>query len=311
MCMIIIKPKNKTIDIEHLIQANKHNRDGFGVSYHNGKEVVVKKTLEFVEFLEIVEFIGDRDAVFHMRNTSAGSCDIDNAQPIMMSNGESFCHNGTIFNLSNHKYKSDSVLLSEIIEGLPKGEHRSRAISAILDRDRGVVMHNDGSIERFGSWIELNGCYYSSDYYKKKDTVVTNWEDWYDDAVYDYRDDFIETSLVAVYGTLKQGYGNHRIIEDAMFVGHAITRLEYPMIDNGYFPYLYQEEGGERVVVEVYEVTKDMLKKMDELEGVEYGHYYRTQVDVVFDDGFEDTVNIYFSCDRYDGETETIREWGV
>ena len=299
MCMIVVKSKDSVVNKEHLTQANHHNKDGFGVSYYDGKEVVVFKTLDFDAFLEVVEEINAAgiEAVLHMRNTSAGACSIDNAQPIKLSNGESLAHNGTVFNLAYHSVKSDSVLLGEIVQDLPNTAVKDRVIEALIGEDRVAIMSADGTVKRYGSWVELDGCYYSSDYYKKEDVKVSHWDDWYSDV-----------TLVAVYGTLKMGYGNHRLLEDAMFEGEAVTAKKYPMVDNGYFPYLFNEDGGDHVKVEVYAVDADTLARLDALEGVDSGHYYREEVEVVFDDGFTEMVNIYFACHSYTGE-ETISEF--
>ena len=35
--------------------------------------------------------------------------------------------------------------------------------------------------------------------------------------------------LVAVYGTLKRGYGNHMLLADSVFIGEGYTEDKYPL----------------------------------------------------------------------------------
>src|SRR5216683_3259005 len=70
---------------------------------------------------------------------------------------------------------------------------------------------------------------------------------------------------VFVYGTLKGGIHNHRLLAHAKFIGHAITDQAYRMVAGG-FPIVL--EGGDYAVKgEVYEVDDAMLERLDQLEG--------------------------------------------
>jgi gamma-glutamylcyclotransferase (GGCT)/AIG2-like uncharacterized protein YtfP len=89
-----------------------------------------------------------------------------------------------------------------------------------------------------------------------------------------------ERQLVAVYGTLKQGYGNHYLLRNSKFIGYGITTEKFRLFDVG-FPYCLEvkDEDDNRVVnvqVEVYEVDKDTFKRLDRLEG--YPHHYKRKI---------------------------------
>jgi gamma-glutamylcyclotransferase (GGCT)/AIG2-like uncharacterized protein YtfP len=73
------------------------------------------------------------------------------------------------------------------------------------------------------------------------------------------------THRVFVYGTLKSGIHNHRLLAHAKFIGYAITDQAYHMVAGG-FPIVL--EGGDYAVKgEVYEVDDATLRYLDYLEG--------------------------------------------
>lgn len=72
--------------------------------------------------------------------------------------------------------------------------------------------------------------------------------------------------LIAVYGTLRQGNGNHRLIEDAYYKGTYTTEPIYNLYNLGGFPGL-KEGGKAAVVMEVYAVNLEEARRVDGLEG--------------------------------------------
>ncbi len=78
-----------------------------------------------------------------------------------------------------------------------------------------------------------------------------------------------ERVLVAVYGTLRKGGRWHYLLEGSTFIGEGVTPPNYTMllVSGGNFPYLI-DEGTTAVTVEVYEVSRATLKRLDALEGV-------------------------------------------
>lgn len=74
------------------------------------------------------------------------------------------------------------------------------------------------------------------------------------------------TTRVFVYGSLMRGFGNHRTLRGAAFVGGAVTAPRYTLVDLGAFPALL--EGGDTAVVgELYDVPPAVLPRVDALEG--------------------------------------------
>ncbi|MDG5499915.1 gamma-glutamylcyclotransferase family protein [Marinobacter sp. BGYM27] len=91
--------------------------------------------------------------------------------------------------------------------------------------------------------------------------------------------------LVAVYGSLKRGYSNHRFLRGARFVGH--DRLDcLTLYDLGSYPGA-KLEPSRGVVVELYRVNQAGFRRLDLLEGYrqsepERGLYDRQQLNTRF-----------------------------
>lgn len=103
---------------------------------------------------------------------------------------------------------------------------------------------------------------------------------------------------VAVYGTLKHGHGNHRLLSSNTLVGTAWLK-GWTMYDLGAFPAVMpSEDPTDDIWCEVYEgLTDAEFERLDGLEG--YPHLYnRKQVSVC---GHEDVWVYYMdnSTNRY------------
>ena len=75
--------------------------------------------------------------------------------------------------------------------------------------------------------------------------------------------------LVFVYGTLKRGHGNNRILEwgNSDYKGKYVTDVPYPLFVDG-LPYLLDREGaGKHVLGEVWNCDESTMKALDRLEG--------------------------------------------
>ncbi len=87
---------------------------------------------------------------------------------------------------------------------------------------------------------------------------------------------------VFVYGTLKKGYGNNRLLANSLFCGKAITNEEYLMLNLGYFPGVRKNDPLAlkpfigNVAGELYQVDAPTLESLDRLEG--NGHFYNREI---------------------------------
>ncbi|XP_057801790.1 putative gamma-glutamylcyclotransferase At3g02910 isoform X2 [Salvia miltiorrhiza] len=109
--------------------------------------------------------------------------------------------------------------------------------------------------------------------------------------------------LIFVYGTLKRGFYNHYLLEDliragaAAYLGPCTTVEAYPLVCGPYgIPYLVNLPGsGQRIRGELYSVSSvHGLARLDELEGVDRGHYERLPVAVAAEGGGQD-AEAYFA----------------
>eukprot|EP00899_Mesostigma_viride_P014685 jgi/Mesvir1/23217/Mv22675-RA.1 len=96
--------------------------------------------------------------------------------------------------------------------------------------------------------------------------------------------------LVFVYGTLKKGFYNYTLVQEALdrggafFLGTGQTKEKYPLVVPGPFqvPFLLDlPSRGRCVFGELYAVDDVALAAFDVKEGVTMGYYSRKTVDVV------------------------------
>ncbi|KAG8368966.1 hypothetical protein BUALT_Bualt15G0101200 [Buddleja alternifolia] len=111
--------------------------------------------------------------------------------------------------------------------------------------------------------------------------------------------------LIFVYGTLKRGFYNHRLIEDLMRTGDATylgphtTVGAFPLVCGPHgIPYLINlpHSSGHRIKGELYSVSSHQGQaRLDELEGVDRGHYERLPLSVEGEGGNVLEVEAYFA----------------
>lgn len=79
-------------------------------------------------------------------------------------------------------------------------------------------------------------------------------------------------AVVGVYGTLRKGYGNHRLLVNSKFLSEA--KLRGTMYSLGPFPAV-SLHGNTDLKLELYEVDEDTLQSLDYLEG--HPNFYMRQ----------------------------------
>lgn len=89
--------------------------------------------------------------------------------------------------------------------------------------------------------------------------------------------------LVAVYGSLRKGMGNHRLLDNNDSVHLSTERISgFEMYQYGgsYFPFIRHGDG--EITIEVYAVSSMVMRRLDMLEGYDennkYGGFYNREL---------------------------------
>ena len=86
-------------------------------------------------------------------------------------------------------------------------------------------------------------------------------------------------TLIFVYGTLKRGGSNHQWLANERFVGEAVTEPAYRLFElDGYPGMVADPIAGQAVQGEVWEISADCLRSLDELEDLSGGEYAREPI---------------------------------
>jgi gamma-glutamylaminecyclotransferase len=84
--------------------------------------------------------------------------------------------------------------------------------------------------------------------------------------------------LVFVYGTLKAGGRLHGHMAGSRFVGEAATQPVYRLYRIGWFPGLVDHSDGLAIRGEVWDVSPETLRILDEVEEVDVGLFQRRAI---------------------------------
>jgi gamma-glutamylaminecyclotransferase len=238
MCVIIIKQTGKKVANEIIKTSSRVNPHGLGVIWLDTFEITYHKSKEY----KVLNT--DRPYIAHFRYATVGAVNRENTHPFQCGNNvhEWLMMNGTIPNLGNVR-ECDSKVLARQLGSTPRhtwakelSRHLCRFVT-VNTRNRTFQIYNKEL------WTEHEGVWFS-------------------------KDNVLEKTLVAVYGTLKKGYSNyHHYLSSSKFVGKGTTKFKYPLVVSG-LPYLIDECGkGHKVEVDVFKVSDSVLKELDRLEG--------------------------------------------
>ena len=81
---------------------------------------------------------------------------------------------------------------------------------------------------------------------------------------------------VLVYGTLRKGHSNHRLLHDAGYIDTRNLSLPFVMKHLGGFPGLLPDGQDHDIMCELYEVDDLTFERLDYLEG--YPSFYNRQL---------------------------------
>lgn len=337
MCLIIHKPKaGLTINDRYIDNAEDKNPDGFGIVYTDTGECIT--TMDYIYARTLVE--SDRPFVAHYRYATRGKVEVKNCHPFKTRHGDYLFSNGTVASLGKEKDRSDTLEVVHALNSIKK-KHWSTVLS--FTETRFAIVDVDLTVTRHGKWHKKEEVFYSKDdcfddwycsgyyqgynrgygtaktcsktkrYNKTKTPSYRNVWDYpleefdYNTELYEDKANFswLDTNIVAVYGTLKDGKRNNDVLgHNAVLLGTGVTVNKYPMVVESVIPYVYDiPNHGHQIAVEVYEIPDNKARSnIDSLEGHPY-HYNRKLTSIELDDGTTVTAWLYFST-----ETKTYQK---
>ena len=103
MCLIIYKPKDKSISKDRLEKAYRTNPDGWGLMFISNRFGCARDITGFKHFNSIYHPLKKySDILIHFRTASSGQISIDNCHPIFVNENLAFMENGNIWQYSNY-----------------------------------------------------------------------------------------------------------------------------------------------------------------------------------------------------------------
>tara|TARA_B100000029_G_scaffold492004_1_gene552791 strand:+ start:2433 stop:2897 length:465 start_codon:yes stop_codon:yes gene_type:complete len=111
-----------------------------------------------------------------------------------------------------------------------------------------------------------------------------------------------DTTYIFVYGALRQGMGLNSILATSKRHGTHKTLPKYTMYDLGAFPCIINK-GNTSIIGDLYEVTEDIVAKLDIIEGVP-NLYKRGLIELDYDNVFE--VQAYFWSYQEDDDVRLL-----
>jgi len=290
MCLIIVKEQIKSPSRDILKTAATKNPHGLGVYWLDTKKI------EYYNSSEWAMLINDRPYIAHFRFATVGKIDPSNVHPftINRSNGTFLFQNGTIPNIGSEE-ETDTEAIARALRDVKRLQDRRTILSTYNCRFVEVSTLNP---------IKGNNGKYHAIY---------NLEDWHerDGILYSKANCF--TNYVAVYGTLKKGFGNNYLLNRAEFIGEGKTTLKYKMWGDA-IPYInngVDNVNGHQITVEVYKVSDNTLRQLDTLEN-HPKWYERKETLVALDNepDFNDfTAWVYFNDQKKPKDKEYISEF--
>lgn len=290
MCIAIIKEGKNIISRDTLKKCSTINPDGLGIFWLDTGEIQKFRSKDF-QLLET-----KRPFVAHFRLASVGDVRDENIHPFRIKGDEYLFQNGTNYNLGD-VVKTDTEHLAELLRKIPKNLWRdvleltdSRYIT-VNSRFKTFEVYNLHKWHRVKKGTDKALYSNKKPFQKYQYTSYTSSGGGY----YSHKKNKTKGTIIGVYGTLKQGFGNHHLISESTFLGYAETIDFYPLIDRG-LPYLIPDPGyGYNVELELYEVDGKTLEAVDRLEG--HPNFYKRELIEVLDHEYNIIEAWVYFCD--------------
>jgi len=279
MCVIIIKKKGVVMPREIAKTSSKINPHGLGIVWLDTYEVTYHKSNEY-NLLST-----ERPFIAHFRYATIGEVSVKNTHPFICGNNrdELLMQNGTVKGYGS-KTMTDTQDLANKLGNVSRREWKN-------------------SLEKFDSrFVTINT--------RTRTYQMYNRNDWHKrDGIWYSKENVLQDNLVATYGTLKRGEGNHHYVKTAKYIGRGVTAEKYPLVIKG-LPYVYKEPGvGHQVEVDVFKVSDSRLQRMDVLES--HPRWYKREEVNIEVNGKTLTCWLYFMTDARDERMPLHQRFGT
>lgn len=238
MCCILHRPKGASKIAESNLKAiNRINDDGWGISYIKDGILKVVKSMDMDEATKQIRELEEQDIEFlyHARYATHGDKIVENCHPYNLCNGVMF-HNGKIDVHCQNKKFSDTFYFSKKADKfLKKGKTLDwliKKFEANIGESRLAFMNNDGTIEKFGEWHDVDGCQYSklNWQYTTSSSSDSHWWDGYGGYTkYTNVGKSAKESARVLFGLHDEGAAMKRCVENAerdkMFYTYVVREL--------------------------------------------------------------------------------------
>lgn len=122
----------------------------------------------------------------------------------------------------------------------------------------------------------------------------------------------VDKKLLFVYGSLKKGFVNNKVLEGAVYKGAATTKAKFGMFasDTGNFPRLVKtrSKNARNIHGELYEIySLELIEKIDKFEGI---NYTREHIKVLTNTDDMREAEVYISTNIYEvNGRELLDKW--
>src|SRR3990167_1264300 len=97
MCLLISKPRGKSVPASNLIQAAKSNADGWGVAWVSKRgKLLVQRGMDVNALVSMVAMVKHAPAIIHLRFATHGTKGIENCHPFYVTDDVVMAHNGIL-----------------------------------------------------------------------------------------------------------------------------------------------------------------------------------------------------------------------
>ena len=179
MCILVIKGSGVRRPTDKQFRnMMERNPDGFGLAFVKKGEVIVKKTMNPKTYLKWVRKVDDgTPALFHMRIATHGSVTERNCHPFIDQElNVAFAHNGVLPIDAEGDMTDSETAFRRVFAPLMKAGHApgsevfDLAVKCLIGTSRFTFISGDGTIARYGNFIQEGGLLFSN----------ASYEDWND-----------------------------------------------------------------------------------------------------------------------------------